>query len=232
MSKRRAATPSDSSSGGSAGLRLPDSGLASEILAAIDAGDGAPAFPPQLPAEPLPAGPDRLYALADRLANAAHRVVEQAPEAPETWVTVGLGSEIYAIPVETVEEVLRVSTITRLPYAPQAVRGITHHRGRVLTVLDLRVRLGLPEMEITPHSRIAVVASRGRSIGLLVDVAFQVAKLLPSSVQPPPADVMTERSRFLVGVYRSELGLLILLDVDRVLLLEADEAEPRAESEG
>jgi len=232
LSKRRAARPSEPSAAPAAGLRLPESGLAEEILAAFEAGGSAPAFAPPLPEEPLPVGPDRLYALADRLANSAHRVVETAPEAPETWVTIGLGAEIYAIPVETVEEVLRVSTITRLPHAPRAVRGITHHRGRVLTVLDLRVRLGLPEAEITPHSRIAVVASRGRSIGLLVDVAFQVAKLLPSGVQPPPADVMTERSHFLVGVYRSELGLLILLDVDSVLLLEPESVYGQGEAAG
>jgi purine-binding chemotaxis protein CheW len=94
----------------------------------------------------------------------------------------------------------------------------------VLTVLDLRVRLGQPEIEITPQSRIAVVASRGRSIGLLVDSAFQVVKVLPSAVQAPPADVMTERSHFIVGVVRSDLGLLILLDVDRVLLLDPESA--------
>jgi purine-binding chemotaxis protein CheW len=127
-----------------------------------------------------------------------------------------------------VPEVLRVTTLTRLPYAPRAVRGITHHRGRVLTVLDLRVRLGLQEIEVTPQSRIAVVGSRGRSIGLLVDAAFQVAKILPSGVQAPPGDVMTERSRFLVGVFRSEVGLLILLDVDRVLLLEPEGVEAGA----
>lgn len=207
-----------------ADFRLPESGLAEEILAAYGASQ-APASAPAAPPEPpLPAGPERLYALADRLANATRRAVEAAPEAPETWVTVGIGAELYAVPVESVEEVLRVTAITRLPYAPHAVRGVTHHRGRVLTVLDLRVRLGQTEIEITPQSRIAVVASRGRSIGLLVDSAYQVVKVLPSAVQAPPGDVMTERSHFIVGVVRSDLGLLILLDVDRVLLLDPEDA--------
>lgn len=222
MSRPKGSDQEEPQAAGRADFRLPESGLAEEILAAYGAAKApgpAPAAPPE---PPLPAGPERLYALADRLANATRRAVEAAPEAPETWVTVGIGAELYAVPVEAIEEVLRVTTITRLPYAPHSVRGVTHHRGRVLTVLDLRVRLGQPEIEITPLSRIAVVASRGRSIGLLVDSAFQVVKVLPSAVQAPPADVMTERSYFIVGVVRSEMGLLILLDVDRVLLLDPE----------
>lgn len=225
MSRRRAGKE-EAPAAEAGGFRLPESGLAEDILAAYDGRNRAPAEAPVPIAEdPLPAGPERLYALADRLANATRRVAEAAPETPETWVTFGIGDELYAVPVGTVEEVLRVTTITRLPYAPKAVRGITHHRGRVLTILDLRVRLGLPEIEVTPQSRIAVVNSRGRSIGLLVDAAFQVAKILGSGVQAPPADVMTARSHFLVGVVRAEIGLLILLDVDRVLLLEPEGAE-------
>lgn len=221
MSRRRETTKPEAPAASPAAIRLPESGLAEDILAALaDGGSGsaAQAFEPA----PLPFGPDRLYALADRLASGAQRVAEVAPEEPEVWVTFGAGGEIYAVPVETVEEVLRVTTITRLPYAPAPIRGITHHRGRVLTVLDLPARLGLPEAELTPRSRIAVVSSRGRSIGVLVDSAFQVVKVLPSGIQAPPADVMTERSRFLLGVFRAEIGLLILLDVDRVLTLEPE----------
>jgi purine-binding chemotaxis protein CheW len=231
-SKPETPAASPEASPAAAPIRLPDAGLAEDILAALaDGGSGiVPAFEPEplaslsplSPLSPLLAGPDRLYALADRLASGAQRVAEVAPEEPEVWVTFGAGGEIYAVPVEHVEEVLRVTAITRLPYAPAPVRGITHHRGRVLTVLDLPARLGLPEAALTPKSRIAVVSSRGRSIGLLVDSAFQVVKLLRSGVQAPPADVMTERSRFLIGVYRAEIGLLILLDVDRVLTLEPD----------
>jgi len=132
-------------------------------------------------------------------------------------VTFETAGEVYGLPVTCVEEVLRVTTITRLPYAPAPVRGITQLRGRVLPVVDLRVRLGLRAAELTPQSRIVVVTSRERSIGLLVDAARQVVKLLPSGMQPPPADVMTEQSDFLRGVYHTEEVLLVLLDVDRVL---------------
>ncbi len=106
-----------------------------------------------------------------------------------------------------------------MPHAPDPIRGITNMRGRVLAVVDLRVRLGLPSAELEPQNRILVVASRNHWIGLLVDSARQVVKVLPSTVQPPPADVMTERSDFIRGLCQVEDELIILLDVDRVLLI-------------
>lgn len=202
--------------------RLPDSGLAEEILTLWEDG---PAAPSAL-AEPGPAGPERLYELADRLADRRSDQPEAPREEPEIWVTVEVAGEVYALPVASVEEVLRVSGITRLPYAPAAVRGITQQRGRVLTVVDLRVRLGFEPAPLDPRSRICVVSSRGRSLGLLVDAARQVVKLLPSGKQPPPSEVMTGRSGFILGVYRLEDALAILLDVDRVLLLDEGEGPP------
>jgi len=204
--------------------RLPDSGLSEDILALWQDGGGGPAAATPAPAA-VALGSERLYELADRLA-ARSADAEQAPrEEPETWVAVEVAGEVYALPVASVEEVLRVSGITRLPYAPAPVRGITQQRGRVLTVVDLRVRLGYEPAALDSRSRICVVASRGRSIGLLVDAARQVVKLLPSGKQPPPADVMSERSAFILGVYRLEDALAILLDVDRVLLLDESRNE-------
>lgn len=221
-----------------AAWRLPESGLAAEILGAAAGGipdlrdlqDGGDLQDPgDLPAAvSAAAGPERLYALAERLANAAASAPQAAAEVPEIWLTFESGGEVFALPVTAVEEVLRVTGITRLPFAPAAVRGITHRRGRVLTVMDLRVRLGLSPAELTPRSRICVVSSRGVAIGLLVDAARQVVRLLPSGRQAPPADVMTARSRFVVGLHPLEEGLVILLDVDRLLLLDAGDvdAEP------
>jgi purine-binding chemotaxis protein CheW len=200
---------------------LPEAGLSEEILALWD--DRSAAATDAL--KTVPAGPERLYELADRLAHRRSDQVEAPPEQPETWITVEVAGEVYALPVTSVEEVLRISGITRLPYAPAPVRGITQQRGRVLTVVDLRVRLGFEPAPLDARSRICIVASRGRSIGLLVDAARHVVKILPSGKQPPPADVMTERSAFILGVYRLEDALAILLDVDRVLLLDEDRRE-------
>ncbi len=196
--------------------RLPDSGLAEEILASWEEGAAAPVAAP----ERALTGPERLYALADRLAARSAAEQEAPREEPETWVAVEVEDDVYAFPVARVEEVLRVGEITRLPDAPAPVRGLTQQRGRILTVVDLRVRLGYAPAPVGERSRICVVSSRGRSIGLLVDAARHVVKLLPSGKQPPPEDVKSERSAFILGVYPLDDALASLLDVDRVLLLE------------
>ena len=216
--------------------QLPELGLAEDILRAWEQRGEAPAAAdPEHPAapaedreeapaltggEPELAGPDRLFAFADRLAG--RREAEAAREHPESWASFDLAGEIYALPVSCVEEIQRITTLTRVPYAPAPVRGITNLRGRVLAVVDLRVRLGLPAAEITPQSRLVVVEARQRSLGLLVDSARQIVKLLPSRILPAPADVRSVHSDFLRGIYPREEDLLILLDLERILWIPGE----------
>lgn len=203
-------------------LKLPESGLASEILGALglapQAAAAEPAEAPEAPSGTAFTGRNRVYTFSDSLYQASGPAA--IPERPESWVTFELKGEVYALPVSHMQEILRITTITRIPHAPFPVRGITNLRGKVLAVVDLRVRLGIAAVEPTEKSRILVVASQERSLGLLVDSALQVVKLLPSAIQPAPTDVLTERSDFLRGVYHLEEKLLILLDVDRVLLVQ------------
>jgi purine-binding chemotaxis protein CheW len=207
---------------------LPASGLASEILALLAGGGvGGTAADEPAPVAAAPdwaaEGADRLFSLADRLTRRGAAVASAAPEKPETWVTFEVAGEVYGLPVLSVEEVLRVTVITRLPYAPAPMRGITQLRGRVLPVVDLAVRLGAPPVETGPRSRIVVVTARGRTLGLLVDAARQVVKLLPSAMEAPPPEIVSDQSDFIVAVVRHPESLIILLDVERALLLPAGE---------
>ncbi len=136
-------------------------------------------------------------------------------------LTFALDREEFGIPVTQVREVIRVSGITRVPQVPAHVRGVTNLRGRILAVVEIRTRLGLAEAVVTPTSRIVVVEVRGRVLGLLVDRVSQVTKVPAESVVPPPDEVVTAETDFLTGVARWDSRLIMLLDLDKVLLLNA-----------
>lgn len=137
-------------------------------------------------------------------------------------VTFALDPEEYGIPVQRVREVIRVGDITRVPQAPEHVRGVTNLRGRILPVVELRSRLGLPAAEVTPRSRIVVTEAHGRILGLLVDAVLEVTRIPAETVQPAPADVVTPQADWLAGVarrppWKGRDRLLILLQLDAVL---------------
>ena len=136
-------------------------------------------------------------------------------------LTFALDREEFGIPVTQVREVIRVNGITRVPQVPAHVRGVTNLRGRILAVVEIRTRLGLAEGVVGPASRIVVVEVRGRVLGLLVDRVSQVTKVPAESVAPPPDEVVTAETDFLTGVARWDSRLIMLLDLDKVLLLNA-----------
>lgn len=172
-------------------------------------------------------GPERIYAFADSLdADAREPAAPQEPASWETWVTFLLAGETYAFAVTVIEEILRVGAITRVPDAPRPVRGIVSVRGRVVPVVDLRVRLGLPGAEPDAQARLLVASLRGRAIGLLVDAVHQVVRLDRRRFEPPPADVMTAQSQYVTAVCQHEGRLLILLDAEQVLVLPATTDDP------
>jgi len=178
---------------------------------------------------PVPAGdPERIFAFADRLDEEAEEEEEGTPAQLTTWVAFELAGETFALPVEPIREVLRVSSITRVPHAPQPIRGVTNLRGRVIPVIDLRVRIGLEEASVGRSARVIVVRSRGRLLGLLVDTVRQVTHVDLNKVQPPPEDVMTVQSDYISGVYHQADELILLLDVDRALVVRGPDSDPGA----
>lgn len=165
-------------------------------------------------------GPGRVFDFADRLSARSDEKKSTGPKPRlETCLTFGLGGETFAMPVEPVQQVVRISQITRVPHAPKPIRGVTNLRGKVIPVIDLRVRVGLPAAIVERTSRIVAVSSRGRVIGLLVDSVHQVMHLDLNQIQRPPEDVMTVQSDYIAGVYHHGSQLLLVLDVDRALII-------------
>lgn len=206
--------------------KLPSFGFAADLLKDVPKTESAGAAgelastsvaPAPLP-PPLARGPERLFSFADSL-QATDTAEAVAAQQIETWVTFSLAGEVFALPVEPIREVLRVTGITRVPHAPHPIRGVSNLRGRVIPVVDLRQRIELPPAEVDRSSRILVVSVRGRLLGLLVDTVHQVLHLDFLRVQPPPQDVVSAESGYILGVYQSGEELILLLDADRVLIL-------------
>jgi purine-binding chemotaxis protein CheW len=159
-----------------------------------------------------------LLGFADAMEARAVANTAPVPGSELHLLTFVLEREEFGVPVTQVREVIRVSDITRVPQAPAHVRGVANLRGRILAVVELRSRLGLPPADLTPRSRVIVVEVRGRVLGLLVDAVRQVTKVPEASVVPAPEEVISADVDYLRGVARWQSRLIILLDLEKALL--------------
>lgn len=132
-------------------------------------------------------------------------------------VTFDLNGETYALDVMRVQEVLRVGEISPVPGAPDYVLGIINLRGKVVTVIDARLRLGLSDAENTDLSRIIVLEAAGQDVGILVDGVAEVVQIRRSEIDPSPSVGNEEAARYIEGVASREKELIIVVDVDKLL---------------
>ena len=157
-------------------------------------------------------------AFVDELAAQAAPASEQAAVPLLHLIAFQLDREEYGVPVASVREVSRVGEITRVPQAPEHIRGVMNLRGRILPVFELRTRLGhSPLVAPGPRARVVVAEVHGRVLGLLVDAVAQVLKVPADRVVPPPDDARSAAADYLTGVAQLDGRLLILLDLERML---------------
>jgi len=136
------------------------------------------------------------------------------------WVTFCLYNETYGINVMQVQEVLKVTEITPVPGAPEYVLGIINLRGNVVTVVNTRMRFDLPSTEVDDSSRIIIIESGEKVIGLMVDSVAEVVYLRVSEIESTPQIGSEEGAKYIQGVHSRKEGLLILVDVNRLLTNE------------
>jgi purine-binding chemotaxis protein CheW len=151
------------------------------------------------------------------MAKAAVNTSANANDPIVQWVTFRLAGESYGINVMQVQEVLRVSEIAPVPGAPHYVLGIINLRGNVVTVIDTRVRLGLPAAEVTDATRIVIIEGSRHIVGILVDCVAEVVDLRASDVESAPNVGSEESSDYIQGVATRNDELLILVDLNKLL---------------
>lgn len=131
-------------------------------------------------------------------------------------VSFDIGTEEYAVDILDVQEIIRMVEITPVPKAPYYVEGVINLRGKVIPIIDLRLRFGLSAAERTKETRIVVVDISRVVLGLVVDSVSEVLRI-PSSVIEPPPTGKQGGAEFHKGVGRVDGRLLILLDLTRLL---------------
>ena len=132
-------------------------------------------------------------------------------------VSFHVGSEEYAIDILGVQEIIRMVELTSVPNAADYVEGVINLRGKVIPILDLRARFGLPSIEKTKDTRIIVVDIADTILGFIVDSVSEVLRVPEKLIEPPPSTGKHGGSECHKGVGRVDGRLLILLDLDLLL---------------
>jgi purine-binding chemotaxis protein CheW len=138
------------------------------------------------------------------------------------YVTVMIDGQLFGLPISRVQDVFMPDRLTRVPLAPSEIAGVLNLRGRIVTAIDLRRRLGLPPRQDGRPAMAVGIESRGESYGLLIDSVGEVMRLADSAREPNPVNLDAKLARVSAGVHRLEGQLLVILDVDRVLDMGAD----------
>ena len=131
----------------------------------------------------------------------------------------------YGVDILAVHEILRYPDITRLPNTPDFIRGVINLRGNVIPVVDVRIRFGLPVGEITDLTRIIVIESEDKEVGLLVDNVYQVVRLPESHVDEPSELIEGVSEEFIKGIGRLKDRLIVILNLSSMLFIEKKEEE-------
>lgn len=138
-------------------------------------------------------------------------------ETIESFVSVAIDGQLFGLPIHRVRDVFQMSGMTRTPLAPPTVAGIFNLRGRIITAVDMRRRLGMKPWPSETGLMAVGVEHLGDAYGLIVDRVRDVIRVGSHELQPMPANVPGEWGSVSRGVFRLPDELMVALDVDRVL---------------
>jgi purine-binding chemotaxis protein CheW len=133
------------------------------------------------------------------------------------YVTATVGGQLFGLPIQRVQDVFTPERVTRVPLAPPEIAGVLNLRGRIVTLIDMRDRLGLERRDSDAPAMAIGVESGGESYGLLIDAVGEVLKLDDAGREANPINLDPRLARVSAGIHRLDGQLLMLVDVDRVL---------------
>jgi purine-binding chemotaxis protein CheW len=128
-----------------------------------------------------------------------------------------LDSQMYGVEVQSVQEVIRYQEMTDVPLAPESVVGLINLRGQIVTAIDLRKRLGLPERPDGKLPMNVVVRCDDGAISFLVDHIGDVQEIDSDNFEPPPETMQGTSRELIRGAYKMKDRLLLILDQERAM---------------
>lgn len=132
-------------------------------------------------------------------------------------VSFKIGNEEFGVDILNVQEINKMTQITRVPNAPDFVEGVINLRGRIIPVIDLRTRLKLDKKEHDKDTRIIVVEISNKTVGFIVDAVKEVLRVPVGITEAPPEIVTGIDSEFIKSVGKLDDRLLILIDLNKII---------------
>lgn len=141
-------------------------------------------------------------------------------QSSQEYITVMIADQLFGLPILEVQDVFMPEAVTEVPLASKDVAGVLNLRGRIVTAIDMRKRLGLPAFSEDKPRMAVGIESNGESYGLIIDTVGEVHRLSEDTFEANPANLDPRWAAVSAGVHRLEGSLMVVIDVERVLALE------------
>jgi len=149
------------------------------------------------------------------------KAVKMAADREGKYLTFSLADEEYGIGILKIKEIIGMMPVTTVPQTPDFVKGVINLRGKVIPVMDLRLRFSIESIDYTERTCIIVVEIEGANgsiqIGIVVDSVSEVLNINGEDIEDTPTFGSKLNTEYILGMAKMEGGVKILLDIDRVL---------------
>jgi purine-binding chemotaxis protein CheW len=146
-----------------------------------------------------------------------HRAKAQSVEAADEYLTFALGEEEYGVEILKVQEIRGYDTVTRLPDAPDYIKGVINLRGTIVPVIDMRIKFRLERVEYNALTVMIVLNVADRVVGMVVDSVSDVIQLQSEQIRPVPDIGSAIDRQFITGIGTQGDRMLILLEIERLM---------------
>lgn len=141
----------------------------------------------------------------------------QEGDSQTLYLTFAVGEEDYGLEISVVTEIINVQTITEVPELPAYIKGIINLRGKIIPVMDVRIRFNKEQQEYDDRTCIVVVDAQGTGIGLIVDTVRGVMNIGDEEITDPASHKSGYENRYIRGIGKTQQGVKLLLNLERLV---------------